>query len=91
MLTLWPVKTAEELGNVTIRITEAVAECPFKKRRKGHLLSLPLIIKCIIRDLYYREEQMKQTFDFYAADVSGKIKVSKDHHVLERLWQQQLM
>ena len=27
---LWPMETAEKLGNVTIRITEAVAECPFK-------------------------------------------------------------
>ncbi|EFX87886.1 hypothetical protein DAPPUDRAFT_95947, partial [Daphnia pulex] len=39
----------------------------------------------------FKEERLEQTFDFYAADVSGNIKVSKDGHGLERLWQQQLM
>ena len=48
------------------------------------LLLLPLIIKCIIRDLCYREERIEQTFDFYAADVSGNIKVNKDGHGFER-------
>ena len=38
-----------------------------------------------------REERLEQTFDFYAADVSGNIKVNKDGHGLQRLWQQQLM
>ncbi|XP_059352747.1 crossover junction endonuclease EME1-like isoform X2 [Daphnia carinata] len=39
----------------------------------------------------FKEERLEQTFDFYAADVSGNVKVSKDGHGLERLWQQQLM
>ena len=73
------METAEELGIVIARITQAVA-----------VLSLPLIIKCIIRDLCYRKERLEQTFDLYAA-VSGNIKVSKDGHSLKRLWQQQLM
>lgn len=34
---------------------------------------------------------MEQTFDFYAADASGSIKVNKDGQGLERLWQLQLM
>ena len=55
------------------------------------LLSLPLIIKCIIRDLCYREERLEQTFDCYASVVNDNIKVNKDGHGLKRLWQQQLM
>ncbi|KAI9562861.1 hypothetical protein GHT06_010316 [Daphnia sinensis] len=39
----------------------------------------------------FKEERLEQTFDFYAADISGNVKVSKDGHGLERLWQQQLM
>ncbi|KAK4025634.1 hypothetical protein OUZ56_014690 [Daphnia magna] len=39
----------------------------------------------------FKDERLERTFDFYAADVSGNVKVSKDGHGLERLWQQQLM
>lgn len=49
------------------------------------------IMLCVIYDLWYRDERLERTFDFYAADVSGNVKVSKDGHGLERLWQQQLM
>lgn len=34
---------------------------------------------------------MDQQFEFYADDYSGGIKVNKEGHGLERLWQQQLM
>ena len=34
---------------------------------------------------------MDQNFDFYAAEVSGGLKVTKDGQGLTRLWQQQIM
>ena len=34
---------------------------------------------------------MEQNFDFYAAEASGGLKVTKDGQGLTRLWQQQIM
>jgi len=38
----------------------------------------------------FKEERFEQQFDFYAADVSGGVKVSKDGQGLTRLWQEQI-